>query len=133
MDSLTYLQNLTLPELEVEYSVRGLSSKATDSKQLLIDRLIAERSDKMLVPKISHGMGNAEKEIEICLSKYVELSNATLEQGPTPSIDFLTVAFAKTLHYQARTERLHNTIGETQQITNILSNWRRAVNWCTKL
>lgn len=128
MDPIIYLQLLNASELEVEYLVRGLSSRAVDSKEILINSLRAEQLDRALIQRNTHIKENPELEVEECFNRYEELTKATEEQGNSPPVDFVTLAYVKAKHYKERIGRLINSFGETPKLTKIYRNWRYIFN-----
>lgn len=133
MDPETYWSKLSESEKEVEFTIRGLSSKATDSREILFNSLNAESQDKLLKPAHCHIKINPETEAQFCIARYEDLSKATQEQGVNPKTDFIIIALAKTIHYKDRIERLINSFGDVQNISSMQSNIRRIFNWLMKL
>lgn len=133
MDPTIYLSQLSTTEIEIELAVRGLSARAVDANEILKNSLKAENLDELVKPVNSHVKENPLTEIQICIARYEELSKATEEQGVNPSIDFITLALAKTIHYKDRIKRMINSFGDISNISSVHSSIRRIYNWLIKL
>lgn len=132
MESRTFLDGLNASEIEVEYSVRGLTSTDPTSAIQLNNELIKEQSNKDIRPKIPHITNLPEIEIETCREKATELNLLSDRLGLHPSIDNSWKLFTRAKHWRDRAERILLTFGNILDINSVVSSLRRLINWHIK-
>lgn len=129
MDPSKYLSCLKPGELEIEFIVRGLNSRTTNSDVLLLQRLSAETSDNTLQPVKSHVTKNPEVETEGCRARAEEFLNFVNDFQESSELDeqAFDSNLARCIHWKNRIFRLKNSFGDLPNIIKVDTSLRRVL------
>ena len=124
MESKTLWDSLSPEELEVEYTVRGMSSTQVGVEKKLLESIQKECQNSSLKPKISHITANPEVELDNISQQSIELDKALdlAENSPHSEKRKLLV---RILHWRDRAQRLINSFPNLQGTSIIINSLER--------